>query len=120
MKFKVPRKNTRPEDKRVKAIKDKLRCEGWYVIKTHGNAFQSGLPDLYAIHRTYGTRWIEVKVDDKGSLTHDQMVVFNHFAQNNVGIYIMTHPDDYPNLFKPANWHWYLDPVSRKALFKRR
>jgi len=38
-----------------------LRGEGWWVLKTHGSAFQrAGIPDLIAI-RDSKVLWLEVK-----------------------------------------------------------
>lgn len=34
---------------------------GWVLVKTHGNQFQKGLPDYYAMHNKYSPRWIETK-----------------------------------------------------------
>jgi len=107
----------KPEDRIATAIKKKLREEGWDYIKTHGNQFQSGLPDLYAFHKVYGTRWIETKTMT-GHLTQAQRVVFNKFHKRGVSIYIMTSVKDYPCLFKPSNWYWFDDIKQRRAMFK--
>lgn len=118
MDFKKPRKNSRPEDKISIAVQRKLREEGWFCIKTHGNAFQSGLPDIYACHEKYGSRWIETKVPLKGQITRAQWVVFNQLNDKGIGVYIITKPEDYPKLFKPSNWPWYADRGFRKVLFR--
>lgn len=116
MEFKKPRKNSRPEDRISAAVQKKFREEGWFVIKTHGNAFQSGLPDLYCAHAKYGARWVETKVPGKGCITAAQWVVFNKLNAKNIAIYIITKPEDYKLIFGPSNWPWYTDPKWRKAM----
>lgn len=85
-----------------------LRYREWFVKETHGSIYQSGLPDIYADHYTYGARWIEVKNPVKYEFTKAQMRDFPKF---NAGIWILTAATDeeYAKLFKPANWYQYLD-----------
>lgn len=79
---------------------------------THGNEFQSGFPDLYATHYSYGPRWIEVKLPDmKGSkFTAAQWREFPKMVANGTGIWILTGatPTEYSKLFKPYNVGYYL------------
>ena len=88
---------------------DYLKIKGWYVKNTHGNAYQSGFPDIYAICRSYGTRWIEVK-REKYSFTSEQLKTFHQFASHGVGIWILTAATDeeYAKLFRQANWYQFL------------
>jgi hypothetical protein len=112
MEPKIPRSfNNRPEDKIKENVMALLRKHGWFVIKTHGNAFQSGLPDLYACNRKYGSRWIELKVAGKYSLTAAQMSVFPQLTAQGVGIWIIVNDSwsEYQKLFAPPNWHLYLN-----------
>ena len=111
------RPRTEPESKIQKAIIDMLKIRDWSVKETHGNLYQSGFPDLYAYHAIDGTRWIEVKVPDKYKFTPAQLLTFPDFAAKNVGIWILTAATDaeYAKLFKPANWHWFLDVMKPGA-----
>jgi len=102
---------TKPETIIQKALIDYLKLRNWYVKNTHGNPYSMGFPDLYACHKSYGTRWIEVKVKDKYSFTPAQMDVFPEFAAKGVGIWILTAATDYEykKLFKSANWWAFLE-----------
>lgn len=98
-----------PEEAIVRRIMAALRVKGWYVLRTHGNLYQSGLPDLYATHKTYGVRWIEVKLPDmKGSrFTRAQYDVFPKLVRNGTKVWILTSEEEYPKLFQPCNlWHY--------------
>lgn len=99
-----------PEAPIKRAIKAALEREGWFVIVTHGNAFMSGLPDLYACHRAHGQRWIEVKNPAKFSFTKAQWDVFPKLAEQNVGVWVLTSATDHELglLLKPPNFHRYL------------
>lgn len=105
-----PREQKGPEAKIRDEVERLLRAEGWHVIRTHGNAFQSGLPDLFVCHRRYGTRWIEVKNPLQFSFTRAQMENFPLMAANGAGIWILVAatPEEYAKLFKPMNWWQYL------------
>lgn len=91
-----------------KRIIDKMTLKGWFVKSTHGNAYQKGLPDLFCCHQSYGIRWIEVKRAEKFKLTSAQLTVFTGFASKNLGVWILTHENEYDKLFGPANWHTFL------------
>ena len=88
-----------------------LRHRGWFVKETHGNAFQSGFPDLFAAHLSYGSRWIECKNPISYVFTHAQLEMFPLMMAAGVGIWILTAAteNEYRKLFKPANWFMYLD-----------
>lgn len=100
----------KPETKIQQSIIDFLKVRDWGVRQTHGNMYQSGFPDLFAYHLRYGTRWIEVKVDGHYSFTVAQLEVFPEFSAKGVGIWILTAATntEYQKLFRPANWHMYL------------
>jgi len=87
-----------------------LRGREWFVKETHGNMYQSGFPDLYTYHRSYGQRWIEVKNAESYSFTPAQLEDFPKFSAAACGIWILTAAthEEYQKLFKPANWHIYL------------
>lgn len=89
----------------------------WFVIRTHGNEFQMGLPDLYCSHFVHGVRWIEVKNPITYSFTPAQLEVFPKLSANNVGIWILTSDgvDEMNKIFQPPNWHLYL-PIFNKKL----
>jgi len=102
-----------PESKIQDAIKEMLAIRGWYVLVTHGNTFQSGFPDLFACHSTYGQRWIEVKKPNfKGSrFTPAQLECFPKICANGSGVWILTSEkeSEYQKLFKRPNWWCYLE-----------
>jgi hypothetical protein len=102
------RKN--PERKIQDAIIKELRYREWLVKETHGNMYQSGFPDLFAAHRSYGSRWIEVKNPKSYSFTPAQMEWFPKFAAVQCGIWILTssEPGELAKLMGPPNWHHYL------------
>ena len=109
----LPKKRgKRPEAIIQGKIKDALRLRGWFVKSTHGNAYQSGFPDLFVCHSRYGQRWIEVKLPDmKGSkFTSAQVENFPKFSANGSPIWILTGDSDYEidKLFGPENWYQYL------------
>lgn len=84
----------------------KLKSHDWYVKVMIGNMYQFGVPDLFAAHRKYGMRHIEVKNPEKFSFTPAQIVEFPLLSANGVGIWILFSDEDaeLEKLFKPANW----------------
>jgi len=108
---------TKPETKIQKAIVNLLKINDWHIVETHGNMYQSGLPDLYACHLHYGSRWIEVKVKDRYKFTSAQLENFPAFAAKGVRIWILTEATqaEYDKLFKPANWHMFLDIMKHNS-----
>ena len=92
------------------SIINMLKIKGWFVIIIHGSTFQPGLPDLYAHHRSYGYRWIEVKRPEGYKFTAAQMKTFPEMAAAGCVIHVLTgaKEEDYDKLFKPANWYFYL------------
>lgn len=87
-----------------------LRERGWVVKETHGNMYQSGLPDLYIAHKSYGSRWVEVKNPLAYSFTPAQMEFFPQLASVGIGVWILTAAEEYEyrKLFKPCNWYSFL------------
>lgn len=93
----------RPEKKIQKAIMLALTKRGWFVKETHGNEFQAGFPDLYATHKMYGPRWIEVKNPTGWKFTTAQKRDYPLFEANGSPIWILMSEDDIDLLFKPSN-----------------
>lgn len=95
------------------AIVKKLTLLGWHVEETHGNIYQFGFPDLYAMHTSYGTRWIEVKDPlRKGNLfTAAQLKKFPIWISRGVGIWVLKgdSKEEIDKLFKPSNYHVILN-----------
>lgn len=107
-----PLKKLRPKDRSEAQIQAafmrELLLEGWYCIRTHGNAFQAGFPDILAMHKRWGTRWVEVKRPGRARFTQDQLDVFTKFSSKNVGVWVVTHEDERKKIHGPANWHTFL------------
>jgi hypothetical protein len=107
------RKVCRTEAKIQEEVEDKLRLLKWYVISTHGNIYQHGLPDIYCGHLKYGTRWLEIKNPDGYSFTPSQMENFQLMSAAGIGIWIATSAIQVPDvLFAPPNWYTYLAAFS--------
>jgi hypothetical protein len=105
----------KPEEKVRDAIIGRLKGHGWGVKIMHGNAYQSGVPDLYAMHYDYlPPRWIDAKVEGRYSFTKAQKWTWPvwHFKYR-VGIWILTDgsEEQYQRLFKPPNWLDYWKPA---------
>jgi hypothetical protein len=104
--------NEKPETTLQRKITEFLKIRDWMVKWTHGNLYQSGFPDMYVAHLRYGSRWIEVKIPKPVIVfTPAQLENFPEFSAKGVGIWVITAAteEEYAKLFKPANWHWYLD-----------
>jgi hypothetical protein len=82
------------------------------VERMIGNAFQSGIPDLYCYHPKYGERWIDAKVDGQYSFTKAQRFKWPIWEKYGVGIWILTgaNQQQYDRLFKAPNWRDYWKP----------
>lgn len=88
---------------------------GWLVKSTHGNEYQSGFPDLYMCHNSYGARWVECKNPEKYSFTPAQSEWFPKFTAFGAGIWIVTaaNEEQYRMVVaSPPNWHMFL-PVMK-------
>lgn len=106
-------KNTKrdgPEAKIQEAIIKMLKLKEWVVKSTHGNAFQFGFPDVYAGHKSYGARWIEVKNPLAYAFTKAQLEFFHQLAAVHIGVWVLVEASEaeYKKLFRPGNWHQYL------------
>ena len=97
-----------PERDIQEIVKFELAKNDWEVKETYGNIFQSGLPDLYAMHRDYGARWIEIKNPKGYTFTPAQVTTFPMFDAHGVGVWILDAPNQLDRLFQPHNWRSYL------------
>ena len=101
-----------PEAEIQKDIIKMLRLRGWYVKTLHGGKFQSGMPDLFASHKLYRIRLIEVKLPEmKGSrFTAAQLDVFPKLILNGAAFWILTAATEteYQKLFDEPNAYKYL------------
>lgn len=97
-----------PEREIQEQIKYALAKQDWYVMETTGSIFQYGFPDLYACHKKYGQRWIEVKRPIHYMFTPGQQKTFPEFEAKGVAIHVLTSPQDISLLFGPSNWRQYL------------
>jgi hypothetical protein len=87
-----------------------LEARGWLVERMIGNAFQTGIPDLYCHHPKWGYRWIDVKRPGKNySFTKAQKLKWPQWESFRVGIWILTaaNQEAYDKLFGPPNWRDY-------------
>ena len=103
----LKKKIQQPEKKIRNEIVRFLMYRGWHVEIVDFN----GLPDLYATHKLYFGRWIEVKLPEmKGSsFTVAQKRVFPAFSDNGTPIWVLTDATEYEyqKLFKPSNFFEY-------------
>ncbi len=92
------------------AIISFLSVRDWTVMVTHGNMYQQGFPDLYALHHNYGAKWIEVKNPKAFSFTNAQRKYFPIISAAGEGIWILTAATEteYQKLFKKPNWFTFL------------
>lgn len=104
------RKNDNPEQRLQDQFREFLLCRDWRVMRTHGNKYQKGLPDLYCLHRVYGARWVEIKYLPNASITKAQMSVFTAISAVREGIWIVTecHELEYRKLHHNPNWRGFL------------
>lgn len=95
-----------------------LRTKGWFVKETHGNMYQSGFPDLFATHKDYGHRWIEVKNPESYKFQRSQLLDFPRFCAAGSGVWILVAatPAEYKKLFQPYNWRSYLTSWQQQML----
>jgi len=73
--------------------------------------YQSGFPDLFCAHVTWGIRWVEVKRPVGYRFTAAQLHWFPLFMSAGVGVWVLTSERDSEilKLKGPANWTAYLD-----------
>lgn len=121
-----PRNYKGPEAIIQEAIIKFLEGRGWYINVMHGNLYQKGIPDLYAVKaigrsgpgkRTQGIqRWIEVKNAESFEFTRAQLHNFSEWTQRGCGIWILVAANEveYRKLFDPPNWTFYLNHPNRR------
>lgn len=86
-----------------------LKFKDWFVKETHGNAFQSGFPDLFCCHTRYGHRWVEVKRPVGYKFTPAQIETFPKLCAAGSKVWVATTEEGIEDLLmKPSNWHLYL------------
>lgn len=110
MDFKLPRNTVRsgPEAKGSARLQLYMRGRGWFVKKLHGGKYQSGLPDLIAMHSIHTLRWIETKAPGE-KLRHSQISMFKMFNRYGQKVYVLEDEKDYWKLFdKKDNWICYV------------
>lgn len=87
-----------------------LEARGWHVERMIGNAFQTGIPDLFVAHPKWGQRWIDVKRPGNDySFTKAQRRKWPLWEKAGIGIWILTAAtqDEYDRLFQSPNWKSY-------------
>ena len=109
MDFKLPRNTVRtgPESKGSERLQLFMRSKGWWCKKLHGGKYQSGLPDLLALHPLHGHRWIETKAPGE-KLRPTQRKMFAMFNRYRQKVYVLEDEKGYWKLFdKKDNWLTY-------------
>lgn len=84
-----------------------LEQQGWCHDKIHGTMYQTGFPDYWISHPTFGGRWLELKRPG-GKLTASQKAKFSKWAKFGTKVFVMTSIRDYKVLFGEANWMYYV------------
>lgn len=95
-----------------------LEGKGWLVERLVGNAFQSGIPDIYIGHLQHGTRWIDIKVYGKYNFTKAQKQKWPEWEKFGIPIWILGAEsreactlehmiEEYELLFGKPNWRQY-------------
>lgn len=98
--------NSRPEWHIQQDLIAFLTDRGWWVEPTHGNAYQTGFPDLYMLHPQWGQRWVDCKVAGRYRFTQAQKIKWPQWEKYGAQIWILTaaSQDQYDKLFGPPNW----------------
>ena len=102
-----PRNKHGPEWRIQKEFVRYLQDRNWHVERMVGNAYQTGIPDIYAMHIEFGQRWIDLKNPVSYEFTAAQRRKWPIWAAYGTPIWIITCNDDYPKLFEPPNWRKY-------------
>lgn len=99
-----------------------LEIRKWVVEVTNGNIYQVGFPDLFLVHKKYGTRWVDVKNPERYTFTPAQKLKWPLWHEHGVGIWILTAAtaDEYDKLFAEPNWKAYWKPQWDKELAERK
>jgi hypothetical protein len=89
-----------------------LQDRGWLVERMIGNAFQTGIPDLFIAHPRWGQRWLDVKQPKRYSFTKAQKLKWPRWEKAGIGIWILTaaNQEQYDLLFKSPNWREFWKP----------
>lgn len=100
----------KPESKIQSEVIDYLKIRDWFVRPVGPSAASCGWPDLYAAHKRYGPRWIEIKRPVGFSFTPAQIDTFPLLYAHGVGVWVVVAATDIEiqKLFQPPNWHYYL------------
>lgn len=108
MKIKRPKRG--PEWYIQRNIKAMLEARGWHVERLIGNAFQTGIPDLYCFHKKYGERWIDAKQPKHYNFTKAQRYKWPLWTAAGIGIWILVGAtqEEYDKLFQRPNWQTYI------------
>lgn len=98
-----------PEYSIQKEVIKFLEARGWFVVRMIGNAFQSGVPDLYCYHKQNGERWVDIKNPVSYEYTKAQRVKWPIWEAAGIGIWIIVAATDeeYDKLFKKPNMRYY-------------
>lgn len=85
-----------------------MSVRGWFTYKLHGGKYQSGLPDLIALHPIHGLRWIEMKTPGE-KLRASQAKLFAIFERFGQQVYVLESIEHYRRIMKPkGNWKNYV------------
>lgn len=103
-------KKPKLEKDHYRDLKKFMEARGWLVEKVTASAYLIGWPDVFACHREFGQRWIEMKRPNVGRLNDDQRRVFMKWHNAGVRIWVVTSVEEYGLLFKEPNWFWYTLP----------
>jgi hypothetical protein len=95
------------EFKLQRDLKAYLKRRGWFVQAFTGNAYQTGVPDLFVFHPDHDFRWIDLKRPDRYEFTKAQRAKWPEWHAGGVGVWILTGIHDYDKLFGPPNWRDY-------------
>lgn len=106
--------------RRVKAA---LAKHGWHIEVLSCNAFQKGIPDLYAFKADPGGehhRWIDVKRPKGSTLTKHQCQKWPVWEAIGLGVWILTGSEANPEdiLFGPPNFRNWWKPRYDKFLIR--
>lgn len=103
------RKKDNEEFRIQDSVRRMLAIRDWVTMRTHGNKYQKGFPDLYALHHNYGARWVEIKKPRGSVLTKAQMSTFPVIGQGH-GIWVMkaATESEYKKLHQAQNWRGML------------
>ena len=117
MPVKKPRFRSSPEARVQADVIKFLEIRGWLVERMHGNAFQSGIPDLYCFNPSLGGseglhRWVDLKVKGQHRYTKAQCQKWPLWESIGLGVWIMMGATDewYAKLFQLPNFRDYWIP----------